>query len=83
MAIGERVLLEGEVYYIIGEAIIETPIDNQASVFNVCLAVNKVETASVKGIGRAIWLRKEQVYPFLSSLDYRFSEWFLGVYDGK
>lgn len=83
MAIDRTVLFEGIPYYIVGEAIIETPFNEHSSLFTVAVAINRIEPATAQGIARAIWLPREQVVQLVSSLDYTKSEWYLGVSDGN
>lgn len=83
MATDRIVLFEGIPYYIVGEAIIETPFNEHSSLFTVAIAINKVEPANTRSIARATWLPREQVVQLVSTLDYTKSEWYLGVLNGN
>lgn len=83
MATDRTVLFEGIPYYIVGEAIIETPFSDRSSLFTVAVAISKVEPATAHSISRVTWLPREQVIQLVSTLDYTKSEWYLGVSDGN
>ena len=83
MAIGRRVLWNGQVFTIVGEAI-ETNYNNEElSMVKVFVAVNKEEGAGNKSIEKAIWIPFETVFPLVSSFDFTTAEWFLGVFNGQ
>lgn len=83
MVTDSLILFEGEVHYIVGEAIVETPINGEESLFTVVYALNRIETANTRGVSRAIWVRRADCQILVSGMNYNFSEFYLGVVGGK
>lgn len=83
MAQDRIVIYKGQEYYQVGDAILQS-IETDAEIEPVLIiAINKVETATVKGITRAMWVDMDDCYLKVSGFNFLNSEWFLGKYNGN
>lgn len=80
--INQIVFMDGEQYFIVGFGSVQAIEREDEYQDIIMIALNKIETASLRGISTATWIDAKRVTWVPTQSHYYDSDWYLGVQSG-